>query len=845
MNFRLPRDHRLTSIRFFILFFVIALLLWGAIGPLSHAQEPIFSAIPRDRAELHQALLDLTNPATVMCVAAHPDDEDGTTLTVLRRKYGVHTVSLFSTYGEGGQNAVGSELYEELGVIRARETMEAARIQGSEPHFLGLKDFGFSTSAAEAFRVWGHDEALRRMVLKIRELRPDVIITNHDTTTGHGHHQATGRLALEAFDAAADPNRFPEQLSSVIVWQAKRLFVRARQTAGNSNLVAGTSQQVERFVTIDPNERDLIRGTIFAEQALSALQKHASQGPWPKSIAERLLGNPSGKLPLIFYRLTREASGVSALPAEVKMFFDGLNLEQTLPPSLTPPEIEGQALTDLVNQPDRVLNALIAWRRRTGSVSLSGAERHRLRLMAERVDRALAVASGVSASLSSRETLLVPGMPASFAINIANAGNRAVQIIKVSLVGWGKKVPLEAAEILSADTETIVPLDLVTPITATITVPHADHLYDGRLFGERFTAEANLEIDGAKFSVHAERTLDVVPIVEIKIISPSPCVRTPQTLDRCNSFQVMLTNHSDKPFAGQVKTAVTPFRGMHVRETRRDIALAPDETRSETMVDANSRPDREPVAELRQSAPVGLSVVPAGSSQPIAERSVQVRYADARVPEKLRVGYLPSFDQTLKQSLAALGVAATELSVANIQKNELGQYEAVIIDNRGYYAHPELIAANSNLLDYVKEGGTLIVFYHKDSEWNPNSDRGRPQLAPYPIILGDERVTEEDAPISFIQPRHRLLNYPNQIRKTDFDYWIQERGLNYPKEWDPHYIALFSSGDKGEKPLRGGLLVARYGKGNYIYTSMVWYRQLKAGVPGAYRMLANMISYGK
>ena len=135
------------------------------------------------------------------------------------------------------------------------------------------------------------------------------------------------------------------------------------------------------------------------------------------------------------------------------------------------------------------------------------------------------------------------------------------------------------------------------------------------------------------------------------------------------------------------------------------------------------------------------------------------------------------------------------------------------------------------------------MFYHKDSEWNPN-DRGRPQLAPYPIILGDERVTEEDAPIRFLQPRHRLLNFPNKIRSTDFANWIQERGLYYPREWDSHYTALFESNDKGEKPLRGGLLVARYGRGNYIFTSMVWYRQLAAGVPGAYRMLANMISYG-
>jgi hypothetical protein len=156
-----------------------------------------------------------------------------------------------------------------------------------------------------------------------------------------------------------------------------------------------------------------------------------------------------------------------------------------------------------------------------------------------------------------------------------------------------------------------------------------------------------------------------------------------------------------------------------------------------------------------------------------------------------------------------------------------------------------LIAANSRLLDFANRGGTLIVFYHKDNEWNPDPRKNRPQLAPYPIILGGERVTDETAPIEFTQPRHPLLNYPNKIGPADFKNWIQERGLYYPREWDAHYNTLFSTNDPGEKPLPGGLLAAKYGKGNYIYTSMVWYRQLREGVPGGYRMFANMISYGQ
>src|SRR5438067_6954887 len=212
----------------------LAILFVSLLLTASRAQQPatVGAAQPSsdDRVSLYQALLDLKNPWTVMCISAHPDDEDGTSLIVMRRKFGAHTVSLFSTFGEGGQNAIGPELYEELGAIRARETMAAAEIQGSEPYFLGLKDFGYSKSFEETFQKWGHQEALRRMVLEIRRLRPDVIITNHSVTNNdHGHHQATARLELEAFDAAADPKRFPEQLSNgVTVWQVQRLFVRAR-----------------------------------------------------------------------------------------------------------------------------------------------------------------------------------------------------------------------------------------------------------------------------------------------------------------------------------------------------------------------------------------------------------------------------------------------------------------------------------------------------------------------------------------------------------------------------------------------------------------------------------------
>jgi LmbE family N-acetylglucosaminyl deacetylase len=826
----------------YLLIFGFSLSL--ASGPLSpvRAQEPAPAspATPQpDKVELHQALVDLTNTWTVMCVAAHPDDEDGTTLTVLRRRDGAHTVSLFSTYGEGGQNAVGPQLYEELGVIRAQETMSAAKIQGSEPYFLGLKDFGFSKSADEAFKVWGHDEALRRMVLKIRELRPDVIITHHDTTSGHGHHQATGRLIIEAFDAAADPKRFPEQLDQVKPWQAQRLFVRV--FGANAPKPAGES---ERVFAVDPNEVDPVRGTSFAEQALAALQEHATQGPWPKSITELMRARriEAGKLPLIRYRLLREAAGVPPLPQDAGTPWAGLELPATLIPEITPPKIEGRPLSSFLDRPDRVAAVLIGWRASRGLRALLTGDLERFRLFESRVDRALAVATGISLTIASRDTVLVPGVQSTFSIELTNLSMRAVHVDDLRFNGWSEPVRLDIADVLLPGTETNATVDSATPKNATLTVPQAEHLYDGLFPGKHLEATALVDFDGAKFPLHAELSLPVVPAVEIKRISPSPCVRTEETLGWCDAFKVTLLNHLATPFRGTMEIGAA--NGGHTRHVSYQFVLGPNEQRDDLLAVRDPKTGRETLSERRSSGSVELSIKALDSTDLITKRTVPVVYSAARVARNLRVGYVPSFDQTLEHSLAALGVSSKALTVDEIKSADLSIYNTIIIDNRGYEAHPELIAANSRLLDFVKAGGTLIVFYHKDNEWNPDEKKNRPQLAPYQIILDDQRVTDETAPITFIRPRHPLLNSPNRITPADFSNWIQERGLYYPKQWDSHYTEMFSTNDPGEPPLTGGLLLAQHGKGNYIYTSMVWYRELRAGVPGAYRMFANMISYG-
>ncbi len=845
-------NHKITRAALAIVF--VALLV-----AFPHAQRATATAESSDqRVALYQALLDMQNPWTVMCVAAHPDDEDGTSLIVMRHKYGAHTVSLFSTFGEGGQNAIGPELYEELGVIRAHETMAAAEIQGSEPYFLGLKDFGFSKTRDEAFRFWGHEEALRRMVLEIRKLRPDVIITNHSTASNdHGQHQATALMVVEAFDAAADPNRFPEQLKDgVTTWQVQRLFVRQR---GNQNANSTTP-----IVTIDPNEQDPVRGTVFGEQALNALQKHATQGPWPKSFEEyrnrfRAFSGqnaPAGQLPMIRYALVKAATGAASMPAqESHNFLDGLQLPAELARHLAPPTVDGKPLNDFIN--DR---ALLTQKLNEYSARLISTQTLPFRVLRplEATREALAAASGVAVRLSLSEGAIVPGVNAPAKLEISNHGSTQIKVGPISswlndFNGDNKvlgKVAYQESVVAAGETKTF-PLSQVVPASATITVPSSSHLYDNAWRGFSVGAVVNAYPNGTGFSVIRQVSADVTPTIEITSISPSPLVIHDEVGASSAGVDVIsghlpqvtlqLVNHSDQPFNGQIVYG----RERGKEQTTKVELLAHQNT---TVALSISNANKTAAAHARASESLemlSIAVRTENSKVTISERRVPLVRVNARVAQNLRVGYIRGFDFSLPNALNALGVESRELSVDEVKSTDLSQFTSVIVDNRVYESKPGLIAVNQKLLDYANAGGNLIVFYHKSDEWNPDERRNRPQLAPYKLILGGERVTDENAPITFLEQDHPLLNTPNKLGQDDFKDWIQERGLYYPKEWDPQFHALLQSNDPGEQPLKGGLLVADYGKGHYIYTSMVWYRELRGGIPGAYRMLANMISYGR
>lgn len=798
-----------------------ALLLLGALVCARVPRTPSIAktSAPAGIESLYQSLVDLSLPWTVMCLAAHPDDEDGETLTYLRKKFGIRTYTLLSTRGEGGQNAVGPELYEELGVIRAHESAAAAVIQGTDVQCLNLRDFGFSKSGDEAMKIWGHDEALRRMVLKIRQLRPDVIFTNHDTSTGHGQHQAMGRLVLEAFSAAADPTKFPEQLSpkqlskDVSVWQVKRLFVRAPRQSQTAD------------VSYNTNQTDPVLGRSYAEMALEALHQHASQEPWPQRIA------PGPRM--IHYNLAKHEG--PALIGDPLPFFGGLEDLAVHPFLLSPSET-----TPLIFQSKQLLARLLEKRAQLADAVGSkagdaGTQQHLLKLQRD-YDGAIRETAGLQIEAIPDDRVAVRDQLVKVRLIIHNRGALPFEIDPAPHFQYrDTRFPVAPSQAMNASRlapqafcETA--FELRIPPDAEQTLPETSVLYAPSFLQPFGEFHFRWKADGASVpsDYAVPLNVDVAPTAEVNVKPDRHLI--PAARFAPLGVTVRIRNRAKKPLSGLVELAGKGRLKYFVLLSFNSLG------EDEEQVLRGEFPARV----VRSLDAISVRVVDRAQKS-LAEREVALHQATINTRPLLRVGYIRSFDDTLRDALAELGVRAEPLTVEDIQTRELKSFTTIIVDIRGYFAHPELVKVNSRLLAFAKNGGTLIVFYHKTNEWN--AEAGYPELAPYPIHAANLRITDENAPVKLLLPKHPLLSSPNRITEKDFDGWRQERGLYFPDKWDAHYDALLSSFDPGEQPLDGGYLVASYGKGAYIHTSYVWYRELRELNAGAFRIFANMISY--
>ena len=797
--------------------------------------------------EIQLALQKLNVLGRVLYIAAHPDDENTNLMAFWANGSLYETAYLSITRGDGGQNLIGPELRERLGVIRTEELLAARRLDHAQQFFSRAVDFGFSKTADETLRIWDHEKILSDVVWVIRKFRPDVIVTRfspEDHLT-HGHHTASAILAEEAFAAASDPNRFPEQLALVKPWRPTRLV-------WNTSPFFFTN----RNLPFDPTGLTILEaggynpllGKAYTEIAAASVSMHKSQG----------VGRP----PL------RGARKEYFKPLEGKpmtsALFDGVDTNWSRVANSEPVAAKiRQIISDFhPADPAASIAELLELRQALSElkdgdwVSEKKAE----------LDQIIAACLGLHVEASTTNATITPGQTADIKLEAINRCNIPVTLQEVRFPLSGDSTRIDKAlppdELIAKNVSCKIPEN--TPYSQPYWLRQPGTLGtfavdDQKLIGlpenpPHLPMEITLQVSGQELRYVVDtryRTVDPVAgeLRQSLVIAP------PVFTDFANPVLMFATNQpksvsvrviaSTGPVKGQLK--LTAPDGWHVdpaavqidlkganAETVAAFTVKPPEQDSEgTLRAIASIEGREySFGHVRISYPhIGVHIL-----MPRAE--VTVVRADIRKKGE-RIGYIPGAGDDVPESLQQIGYTVKMLSDADFTAKNLAQFSAVVLGIRAYNTDDRISTWLPELFTYVKNGGVAIAQY------NTTADLKTKEMAPYPLEISRDRVTDENAQVRILVPNHPLMTTPNKITSKDFDGWVQERGLYFPNKWDAAWTPILSCNDPNEKPLDGGLLVAKSGKGFFIYTSYSWFRQLPAGVGGAYRLFANMVSLGK
>lgn len=807
-------------------------------------------------AEARLALDRLNVTGSVLMIAAHPDDENTALLAYFARGRKVRTGYLSLTRGEGGQNLIGPEQGDALGVIRTQELLAARRIDGAEQFFTRAIDFGFTKTVQETFEKWGgHDKILSDVVWVIRRFRPDVIVLRFTGTPrdGHGQHQASAILGKEAFTAAADPKRFPEQLRWVEPWQAKRILW---------NTFAFTRQQEQETeklrdkIVVDPGDYDPVLGHSYAEIAGMSRSLHRSQG---MGASER---RGSARNFLVM---------VAGEPA-VHDVFDGIDISWNRVPGGGP---VGQVLAEATRgfdaqHPETAVPLLIRARKLM-------AELHHpvVDLKRGELDEAIALCSGLWLDATADKYAVTPGGTLKLSATALSREHLPVEVQSVEVEG--------AAVATEGVNSTALPFNepkiFTLPITVSTAQPFSQPYWLREpKHGDTYTVPDQLEIGLAEnpplFRAHfhlriESESVDVVRPVVYRYIERSqgeltrPVIVEPPVALELPETALLFPSGAARSVELQVKANVPGVAGrVHIRvpagwtaapasedfqlsnanqECPLSFRLTPPSEDAKGVLEASARIGDRSIA-------VGMQVINYPHIPPqvlFAPARTDLVRADVRLLAKT-IGYVMGAGDEVPEALRQLGAEVVLLSADDLARSDLSRFDTVVTGVRAYNTRPDLRANQERLLEYVKNGGTLVVEYNTlDGFFGGGDQSNVAHIGPYSITIGRDRVTVEEAPVEPQSPDNPLLHKPNEISAKDFHGWVQERGLYFASQWDSHYQALFETHDPGEKPLLGGTLYTRYGKGAYVFTAFSWFRQLPAGVPGAYRIFANLLSAGK
>lgn len=795
-------------------------------------------------AEMDLGLEKLGVLGSALYVAAHPDDENTTLMAYLSQGLHLRVGYLSMTRGDGGQNLIGSEKGDLLGVIRTQELLAARRLDGAEQYFTRAIDFGYSKSPEETLEIWGHENTLADVVWVIRNFRPDVIITRFppDGRGRHGHHTASAVLALEAFEAAADPARFPEQLDRVETWQTKRIFWNAWRPD-----LENRDPALPVLLPVDLGSYNPLLGESYTELAARSRSMHKTQGfGRAASRGERLdyleymAGEEASADPLdgidAGWSRIEGSEKVAGLVAEAQRKYR--------------PDDPAAILPDLVK-----IDAELAAMGQDSWVDVKRAE----------VERLIRAAAGLWLEAVAPEPIASPGDSLTIALSVVSRTTLPITVKRVELPLGGR---LEGETELAGDLEFNQPSSAVANFALPADLSYSNAYWLRAPSSKGAFAVEDLSLIGRAESPAALTVRYVLDISGEEIIYDVPVIYrwTDRVAgERYRRFEI------GPPVTARFDRDVYLFPSPEPREIQLTVRATAGGASGDVGLRAPSGWSIDPEVHSFQLDQGGdeqsfrFTVSSAGRTEAGPLKAVLTRNgseyslnlsepdhphipvqavflpAEARVVRVEvtgtggRIGYVMGSGDQIPEALTDLGYEVVLLTDDDLGSVDLDQFRAVVIGIRAFNTRPRLLNLQRRLLEYVHEGGRMVVQY------NTLTRSLQDKLGPYPFKLSRERVTVEEAAVRILAPDHPLMNEPNRITGEDFEGWVQERGLYFSNEWDPHYQTVLSSNDPGEDPRDGGLLYAEYGEGVFIYTGYSWFRELPAGVPGAYRLFVNLL----
>lgn len=803
---------------FFLLSFSCFTQIVFCQSPKTYSSSQIFEQIKK---------LDVLG--SVLYVAAHPDDENTRLLAYLADGKLYRTAYLSMTRGDGGQNLIGDEQGVELGLIRTQELLAARRIDGAEQFFTRAFDFGYTTSPVETFQFWNHDKILSDVVWVIRKFQPDIIITRFPTTGegGHGHHTASAILAGEAFEAAADPTKFPEQFKyGVKPWQAKRLLW------NTFNFGSVNTERPDQF-KIDAGGYNALLGKSFGEIAAQSRSQHKTQG----------FGVPATRGTSLEYFKTIKG------PAPVNTLMDGVFTNWLRLNENNMETAVQQLIHDYSFQnPQNSLPALIKMYQ---SLKNSNDGYWRNEKIKE-IKQIIRECTGLYMEATTNTMFAVQGDPLD--VNFV-ADNRLGATVSINSVTIENK-KFEVNDNLPADENVSHSFNILIPATAKISQPYwlvepmnkgsfnvSDQELIGKPQNDPQIATASLRINGEDLEydipvqyktndpVKGEQyePLFIIPRVELK---SQPELAISINKDPVNiKLDTIINSKAADNFT------LKETQSSNVIEAKKDANAFysiqnPDQSNTE-MIDWSTK-DGNTIYDSYKTI-IEYPHIPNIIYFHKAESKLVA--IDLKTSGK-KIGYIPGAGDKVPDALQKMGYEVTILSAKDITENNLKQFDAVVTGVRAYNIYEWLNNSYDALMNYVKNGGVLLVQYNTNNNIGPV----KAKIGPYPFTISRNRVTDENAAVDFAHPENTLMNYPNKITQKDFKDWIQERSTYEAVDFGENYKTLFSMHDANRDPSQGSLIYTDYGKGRFVYSGLVFFRELPAGVPGAYRLFANLIA---